>query len=80
MVDAGISGKVRRSLMAMKVILVGDVFTSLEDIVTPEERDLGQKTVVAEDAPGRKYRRAWYVRDPGKSELYRYNPILFRRK
>ena len=49
------------------------VYTSLEQINTPEERDAGGVSEGPDDATSDKYHRALFIRSSGGDELFRYS-------
>lgn len=55
-------------------VLHVQVYTSLEDVETPEEREEGKISEVSADPSADNYHRAFYLRDADGNEWFSYNP------
>lgn len=55
-------------------VLHVQVYTSLEDVETPEERDAGRASEGPDDPSADRYHRAFYLRDADGDEWFSYNP------
>jgi hypothetical protein len=55
-------------------VLHVQVYTSLEDVETPEEREAGRISEAPDDPSADRYHRAFYLRDADGNEWFRYNP------
>jgi hypothetical protein len=65
--------RVSRRFPAPRVLSV-DVYSSLEDVKTPEEREGAQMSEGPDDPRADTYHRALYLRDNSGNEWFSYNP------